>query len=398
MLRTATESAWARFRGRDDLIPPGFSWEFVVAVDGCMAGIMIVSTLQRSVTDLPWSLLACAFALAPLGVFLTFGFKHHAPLAWSSATSATAVFLFATSTPVPSDYVPFALVTMAGAVGALTSPPLSLLALTSSAALLIGAAATHRLDNIALYLPVLGMGWLVGYLMHIQQQLIIRQRDAQQQLAEHAAGDERRRIAREVHDVIAHSLSITLLHLTGARRGLQEDGDVEEAVEALQQAEELGRQAMGDIRRTVGLLDAAPMRAAPEPGVADIGALAAEFRNAGLDVTVATSGPLHRVSAAVGLALYRIAQESLANIAKHAPDSASTLRLEVRRRSVEMTVTNELGVPAGACFPAGGRGLVGMRQRVELLGGRVEIGPVDQHWEVRVSIPLEDTRALGCGA
>ena len=218
MLRTATESAWVRFRGRDDLIPPGFSWEFVVAVDGCMAGIMIVSTLQRSVTDLPWSLLACAFALAPLGVFLTFGFKHHAPLAWSSATSATAVFLFATSTPVPSDYVPFALVTMAGAVGALTSPPLSLLALTSSAALLIGAAATHRLDNIALYLPVLGMGWLVGYLMHIQQQLIIRQRDAQQQLAEHAAGDERRRIAREVHDVIAHSLSVTLLHVTAARR------------------------------------------------------------------------------------------------------------------------------------------------------------------------------------
>ena len=102
------------------------------------------------------------------------------------------------------------------------------------------------------------MGWLVGYLMHTQRRLMIEQEGAQAALAEHAAGDERRRIAREVHDVIAHSLSITLLHLTGARRGLQQDGDIDEAVDALEQAEQLGRQAMGDIRRTVGLLDSAP--------------------------------------------------------------------------------------------------------------------------------------------
>ncbi|PRC52503.1 two-component sensor histidine kinase, partial [Mycobacterium sp. ITM-2017-0098] len=85
--------------------------------------------------------------------------------------------------------------------------------------------------------------WLVGYLMRIQQQLLVEQREAQQKLAEHAATDERRRIAREVHDVIAHSLSVTLLHVTGARRGLQEDRDIDEAVEALEQAERLGRQA-----------------------------------------------------------------------------------------------------------------------------------------------------------
>ena len=104
------------------------------------------------------------------------------------------------------------------------------------------------------------MGWLVGYLMHIQQQLLIKQQQAQALLAEHAAADERRRIAREVHDVIAHSLSVTLLHTTAARRGLQEDRDVDDAVDALEQAEQLGRQAMADIRRTVGLLDDAPMK------------------------------------------------------------------------------------------------------------------------------------------
>ncbi len=93
----------------------------------------------------------------------------------------------------------------------------------------------------------------------------------------HAAADERRRIAREVHDVIAHSLSVTLLHVTGARRGLQQDRDIDDAVEALEQAEHLGRQAMADIRRTVGLLDGALMSLAPEPGVDDIHCLVDDF-------------------------------------------------------------------------------------------------------------------------
>ena len=76
-----------------------------------------------------------------------------------------------------------------------------------------------------------------------------------------------------MHDVIAHSLSVTLLHVTGARRGLQEDRDIDDAVDALSDAERLGRQAMADIRRTVGLLDDGPAKIAPEPGVADIAAL-----------------------------------------------------------------------------------------------------------------------------
>ncbi len=170
-------------------------------------------------------------------------------LSWSLGI---AILLFATSAPIEGDFAPVLLSLLTGVVGSVTSMRGGVLAALYASALLLAAAALHRVDTPWLYLSFIGLGWLVGYLMSVQQQLLLEQRDAQQKLAEHAAADERRRIAREVHDVIAHSLSVTLLHVTGARRGLQEDRDVDDAVEALEQAERLGRQAMADIRRTVG--------------------------------------------------------------------------------------------------------------------------------------------------
>jgi len=250
----------------------------------------------------------------------------------------------------------------------------------------------HRLEGVWLYLCVLGMGWLVGYLMGMQQHLIVAQRAAQEALAEHAAADERRRIAREVHDVIAHSLSVTLLHLTAARRALREDRDVDDAVDALEDAEKLGREAMADIRRTVGLLDQSPMRISPEPGIGDIPRLIDDFARAGLTVTLRTEGPTEAVTPAVGLALYRIAQESLANVAKHAPDSRSTVCLAVTEDHADLSVVNEMPVTVSARSrrAADGRGVRGMRQRVELLGGTIDIGLTRQGWSVRAEVPLGD--------
>ena len=139
--------------------------------------------------------------------------------------------------------------------------------------------------------------------MRTQRLLLAEQIRVHEALAEHAAADERRRIAREVHDAIAHSLSVTLLHVTGARRALQQDRDVDDAVEALEQAEQLGRQAMADIRRTVGLLDDSPMKIAPEPGIDDIEVLVQDFERAGLAVTLRVDGAPRRVSGAVELGL-----------------------------------------------------------------------------------------------
>jgi signal transduction histidine kinase len=375
-------------------LPVGYNWAIVLAFDATVIGANVVAMLQRPSADLPAGLLALVVCTAPFALFYLSGIEFKAPIVWATWCTATAVLLFATATPIANDFAPLIAVLMVGEVSSLTGVWGGFLASLSGAALLLTAAAQHRLNAVPLYLGILGMGWLVGYLVHTQQQLMRQQQEAQAALARHAAVDERRRIAREVHDVIAHSLSVTLLHVTGARRGLQQDRDVDDAVEALEQAERLGRQAMADIRRTVGLLDGAPMSIAPEPGVDDIRCLVEDFVRAGLNVHYDASGRTDVVSAAVGLALYRIAQESLANIAKHAPAAEATVLLRISRASATLTVANRLPVAAlaGQCGQSvDGRGVRGMRQRVELLGGIISVGPADDGWSVRTNIPLDDT-------
>ncbi|HZU46277.1 MAG TPA: histidine kinase, partial [Mycobacterium sp.] len=328
---------------------------------------------------------------SPFVLFFGAGMAYSPGMVWATSLTATAILLFATSTPLPTDFAPLLPVMMVGCVAALTSLVWSALAFGSAVVLLAVASAAHRLDSLALYLSIAALGWLTGYLMRSQAQLLVKQQEMQADLAEHAVADERRRIAREVHDVIAHSLSVTLLHVTAARHALQKDRDVDDAVAALTDAERLGRQAMADIRRTVGLLDTGPTKIAPEPGIADIRDLVDDFVQAGLQVSLQTEGPAEQVSAAVGLALYRIAQESLANIAKHAPDSKATVRLVISPSVAVLAIVNAMPVAVPSGSPsADGRGLAGMRQRVELLGGVLDAGPCRDGWSVRAEIPLAE--------
>jgi signal transduction histidine kinase len=101
-------------------------------------------------------------------------------------------------------------------------------------------------------------------------------------------------------------------------------------------------------------------------------------------------GPTQRVSAAVGLAMYRITQESLANIAKHAADSKTTVALSISSGSARLAVTNRLPAAVAATQGPEGRGVRGMRQRIELLGGAIDVGPTHDGWSVRAEIPLQD--------
>lgn len=263
MLRAAICHLREQLRRRGELIPVGLTWASLIAVDAALLLGGTIGTLQRPAADLPVSLTAFAIALSPTVAFFVFNMKMTPGPLWATWTASTALTLFVTSTPIRADFAPALLVLMVLVVATLASVVGGLLAAASAAALLLTAAALHRLDAIVLYLGFIVVAWLLGYLMRTQRLLVAEQIEAQQMLAEHAAADERRRIAREVHDVIAHSLSITLLHVTGARRALQQDRDVDDAVEALEQAERLGRQAMADIRRTVGLLDNWPTKAAP---------------------------------------------------------------------------------------------------------------------------------------
>lgn len=365
----------------------GFSWPFVVIIDVMLVVVAVIAALQRPSSQWWIGAVAIAVACVPWMVYLLFNVIVMEAIAlWLSWTVCIAILLFATSTPIEGDFAPLLLSLLTGVVGSVASVRIRVLATGSAVALLGVAAIAHRIETPALYLCFVGIGWVVGYLMRIQQQLLTEQREAQEKLAEHAAADERRRIAREVHDVIAHSLSVTLLHITGARRGLQMDRDIDDAVDSLEQAERLGRQAMADIRRTVGLLDGAAGTIAPEPGVGDISTLVEDFVRAGLTVNLEVSGRPDRISAGTGLALYRIAQESLANVAKHAPDAPAEMTLVVSHDSVSLTVANQLPAPVLA-NSGEGRGMRGMRQRVELLGGTIEVGPSGGSWEVRAVVP-----------
>lgn len=235
-----------------------------------------------------------------------------------------------------------------------------------------------------------GVAFLTGFMLRRQQHTLSQLRAAQTALAGEAAQRERQRIAREVHDVVAHTLTVTLMHVSAARRAL--DRDLPGAREALDDAELLGRRSLADIRRTVGLLRAEDE--GPEthalPDATDIPALLASYRAAGTPLHVETTGSLGALPPAPGLTLYRITQEALSNAAAHAPGAQVDVRLHIREHEAELIVANPVGTTAPG--RPGGLGLVGMQERVELLGGTVAAGEQDGTWTVTARLPL-DSRA-----
>ncbi|TEA03714.1 sensor histidine kinase [Mycobacteroides salmoniphilum] len=376
---------------RRALVPYEFPWTVPVVMYTGTLLVVGCAVVQRGFTR-PWLLaLAALVALAPILIFIA-GYKFGT--FGSAACSLAGVALFLTWPPNVVDGAPFLLMFMIGEVGALASVRAGLLACGACVALLVVAEQLHHLGTFSLYNAFfVVVGWLIGHILQLQQRLLLQERAQQVRMQEQAAADERRRIAREIHDVIAHSLSVTMLHLTGARRALQEDHDVDDAVVGLLDAERLGRQSMSDIRGTVGLLSAGPggaepMRLSPEPGISDIPDLVADFTAAGMAVESHIYGSGESVSAGVGLALYRVAQESLANIAKHSPRSSAAVLLDINGSAASLTVSNDLaaGLPSDVC--AGG-GLAGMRQRIEMIGGEFRAGWAEDGWTVSASVPLE---------
>ena len=204
------------------------------------------------------------------------------------------------------------------------------------------------------------------------------------QLGERAAADERRRIAREMHDVVAHSLAVVVSHAEAGR--LVVPRSPERAAEILDTIAATGREALEEMRGLLGVLRDDDAPAEPQPGLAELPALADRMRAAGLDVQIAVADDV-RVPPAVGLTVYRVVQEALTNVARHA-GSRATARAAVDPvpQGLEVLVTNTGTTPAAA--PSYGRGLTGMRERVETAGGTLEAGPVPTGWRVRAVLPL----------
>ena len=233
--------------------------------------------------------------------------------------------------------------------------------------------------------------WLLMRGLRRQRQLVAELRAAQADLARQAALDERRRIAGEIHDVAAHSLAVTMLHLTGARLLLQRLRADGRAIEALTAAERAGRQSLDDLRRTIGLLDGAAGTAPPLPGAADLPALVEEFRAAGMDVRLTVAGDPRALPPAIGLALYRVAHEALANAVRHAPGAAVTVDLAAgppaRLRVADGGAAGRPPSQVTAAAPGTGHGIPGMRERAALLGGELSAGREGAGWVVTCILP-----------
>ena len=214
-----------------------------------------------------------------------------------------------------------------------------------------------------------------------QQQLLEQLREAQAGLAARAAAEERNRIAHDLHDVIGHALTVSLLHITSARLALAEDPA--EAGDALAEAERLAQRSLADVRAVVGLMKD-PSAPAPLPGVEHLDDLVASFRRAGSRVDYEVVGELAGLTATEGLTVYRILQEALTNVARHAPGAAVDVRVEVGADGTRVQVDSD--GPPGRPSPDGA-GVTGMRERAEAMGGRLDAGPWGEGWRVEVLLP-----------
>jgi signal transduction histidine kinase len=206
--------------------------------------------------------------------------------------------------------------------------------------------------------------------------------------AREAAREERARIARELHDVIAHSVSVMVVQAGAAEEVLREAP--ERALEPIRAVQDTGRAALAEMARLLGMLrrDGEELGLAPQPGLDDLEALLREVRNAGLPVELRVEGEPRPLPLGVDLSAYRIVQEALTNSRKHGGDARAlvTVRYAADELQLEVRDTGS-GSGNGA---GGGHGLVGMRERVALFGGELEAGPgPGGGFRVRARLPVE---------
>jgi signal transduction histidine kinase len=263
----------------------------------------------------------------------------------------------------------------------------------------VGAAiVVIILDNLtapapwgeALFGAVVMFGaWYVGRRMRLREQRAAELRREQAAEARRIVIEERARIARELHDVVAHRVSLMTVQAGAAKAVAAEDP--EGALRAMGAVEEAGRQALDELRHLLGVLrpETDPDGLGPQPGLADLPRLVEQTRGAGLDVSLATNGVVAGLPARVDLFAYRIVQEALTNVLKHAgPGARTEVRLGIDRRGIVIEVLDDGSADKGLESVSGrrledsdrpdgrsGHGIVGMRERARLLGGTLDARP-----------------------
>jgi signal transduction histidine kinase len=369
----------------------GQGWFEADALRRLVPIVALAVALVAAITQ-PSSPIDVLLAAVPVAAFAVWAFVPSTPLlALSVAVIAPVVLAQRTGELEP---LMFEASVLAFVVG-LWSPSLG-----SSVPLAILAAATPALvalvqdpAEVAVAIWVMGIlfPWVISRAFVRQERLAEQLQDTRRQLAQQALVAERREIARDVHDFVGHGLAAVMLQVTSARHVLRRDPAAAE--EALRSAEEVGRRSMQELRRTVALLrseDDARVKP-PLPSVEEIPALVDQARAGGLAVELQMRGDLSAIPPSVGVAVYRITQEALANAVRHAPRARTAVGLELVNGRVALVADT-----TGPLEPASSErqrprfGVLGMQERATALGGHLTAEPTASGWRVSCELPAAE--------
>jgi len=334
-----------------------------------------------------------------------------APVAWrrshpllaltvsGGALSALAFFV-APVTPLLAGLLPLLVLTYSVAVYAGREEALAGLVVAGvTIGLLTARIPEMQTTGEMLFGTVVILGtWLLGQIAHRRERQVEQLADRAVKLEQErdeqtrtAIAEERARIARELHDVVAHSVSVMVVQAGAARVML--DASPDRAQETLRSIEGTGREALAELRRLLGLLrsEADGVNLAPQPRMSGVDALIAQFRDTGLAVDLRIEGAPHPMTAGLELTAYRIIQEALTNVLKHAKGASAAVCVRYEPGSIRLQIEDD-GLRRDA-VERPGHGLIGMRERVTLYGGRLDAGPqVRGGYRVSACLPIEPDR------
>lgn len=362
-------------------------------IDGALAGgVVVAGVLDLGGRD-PRGLWLAGIVLTG-GVLLA---RSRAPLGVLIGVLALTGALTPATTEEDPPYQWFAMMIAAFGVGAHRERRRALagiailLAFQLTRELARGAPTPDAILGPAILYVVWGFGFVYRTMRGRQTNLeteTARLRQERDERARAAVADERARMARELHDAVAHSVSMMVMQVGAVRRRIGTEQERERG--ALEDVEQAGREAVTELRQLVGILrqgeeDEARM---PRPGLARVGELVERMRGAGLAVELEVRGEAQTLPAGVDLAAYRIVQESLTNVLKHAAGARARVEIAHRPAEVRLAIVDD-GAGGTRGGEGNGHGLVGMRERVGLYGGELHAGPrAEGGFEVRARLPL----------
>ncbi|MGY1786965.1 sensor histidine kinase [Geodermatophilus sp. SYSU D00698] len=366
-------------------------WPVLGAV---LAVLSVVETLTEEVFRYP---LVTALPGVAVGAVVALGARR--PEAAAVAGGLSVLGNYALGTPGPGGAQLIAMAVLVGHAAAVLPVRRGLRAAVVATLVVVGSGIAFGPSTweSVFYLVVTGTAWAVGVLVRQSHQrslalqaLAARLAEQQEAVAGAAVVAERARIAREVHDSVAHAVSVMVLQMGGLRRLLP---DHPEAQDVLLGLERLGRESVDEMRRVVGILrESGGGDPAPRPSLSRLDAVLAELRAGGMPVRLVVTGEPAELPQLVDVAAVRVVQEALSNVVRHAGAAATCVEVAWRPGRVTVTVTDDgrPRVPVPPPVPGtGGHGQLHMRERVAVAGGDLSVGPVrGGGYRVRAGFPV----------